>query len=264
MYLTLSDGEKIFYTLQGNPKGQPLLCLNGLSQSTVTWTALTSLLEKDFQVILMDFIFQGQSYKKATSRSLSRHADDVIELLDKLGLQQTLLAGISYGSIVSQNLLLRYPERIKKAALLATFAQKTARYREFDQLLHQSLELGGLEHLINTLYPFVLGPEFFENPPLPIPQLKKLSLDINEGQAIRKLMDALMTEEDYLSHLHKVNVSTLVIHGEYDFLCLPYMGKAVAEAIPEARFELLENIGHTLNVEAVPQLAKLLKGFLGA
>jgi 3-oxoadipate enol-lactonase len=259
MLCTLPDGNKIFYSISGNPDRKPLVCLNGLSQSTVTWKGLRSLLEPDYRVILLDLIFQGQSDKSAPSRSITQHADDVIAVLDHIGLQKTLLAGISYGSIVSQNILLRYPDRIEQAALLATFGEKTARFRDITVVLQQSLKLGNLDHMIDVLYPLVLGPYFFENPPLPIRQIKDLGLEINDGQSISKLLSALSAEEDYLSRLGAITVKTAVIHGEFDFLCLPYMAKAVADAIPGSNFNLVKNVGHTLNVEAIPQLDSLLR-----
>ena len=262
MFFNLKDGKQVYYTIQGNPAGATVLFLNGLSQSTVVWNPLCSLLEDTYHIVLMDLVFQGQSDKTGDVRSIGQHADDVIELLDHLQLEKISLVGISYGSVVSQHLMVRYPRRLKNVALLSTLANNTARFLEIHELWANTLETNGLKSMMDLVYPFSLGPSFFEAPPIPIPQLKEMSLGINEGQAVLKLMQGLSQDTFYISQLAEVDLPTLVIHGEYDFLCLPEMGKAVADAIPGARFELIRGVGHTLNVEAIPQISDLLKGFL--
>ena len=261
MYCDLADGRKVFYVVKGNPEGKPVLFLNGLSQSTAVWTGLSSMLEKDYKIILMDFVYQGQSDKTGEGRSLSQHADDVVSLMDLLDLRRVNLTAISFGSIVAQNILIRHTDRIEKIVLLSSYEKTTARFREIDKLLHQALELGGLKHMVDVLYPLVLGPAFFEAPPLPIDQLKELGLAINDGQAIKKLMIALLAEGDYSSQLKKIDVPTLVAHGEHDFLCLLEMGKDLAQVIPNSKFEIVSGVGHTLNIEAIPQITTILSDF---
>ena len=106
-----------------------------------------------------------------------------------------------------------------------------------------------------------MGPEFYENPTLPIDEIKELTLKINDDQAIDKLMTALMAEGDYKSELAESDISTLVLQGEYDFLCLPTMAKELADSIPQSHFKIIENVGHTLNIEAIPQVAEKFKDF---
>ncbi len=262
MFCSLKDGQKVFYEVRGNPEGNAILFLSGLSQSTQDWSSLCAQLGDTYHLVLMDLVFQGQSDKSGDVRSIGQHADNVIELLDHLHLETVSLVGISYGSVVSQNLMVHYPQRLEKIALLSTLANNTARFLEINNLWSNTLEQNGLQSMMDLVFPFSLGPLFFETPSMPIPQIKEMGLAINEGQAVMKLMQGLAKDSFYESQLGEINLPTLVIHGEYDFLCLPDMGRAVAEAIPGARFELIKGVGHTLNIEAIPQLSTLLKEFL--
>ena len=52
------------------------------------------------------------------------------------------------------------------------------------------------------------------------------------------------------------------MHGEKDLLLPFHMAAEVHKAIPNSRFEVIPNVGHTLNLEAVPQSLSMLKKFL--
>jgi pimeloyl-ACP methyl ester carboxylesterase len=57
-------------------------------------------------------------------------------------------------------------------------------------------------------------------------------------------MFAVSTAASRTEALGAVTVPTLVIHGDQDKLVDPSGGRRTAEAIPGARFELIEGMGH--------------------
>lgn len=262
MYCELPDGQKIFYEDFGNQAGKPVLFINGLSQTTAAWTQLSSRLEKEYRILLVDLIFQGRADKICLHRTISEHANDAIYLVDHLGLEKINVVGISHGSVIAQNIMINHTHRVEKAALLSSFIKTTARYREIVKLFHQSIDQGGLKQMMDVLYPLALGPMFFEAPPMPIDKFKQLGLRNNEPMAIINLMVALLEEGDNTEKLKNIEIPTLVVHGEHDYLILSEMGEYLAQCLPDSRFELIKDVGHTLNIEAVPQLTTLLSDFL--
>jgi pimeloyl-ACP methyl ester carboxylesterase len=69
---------------------------------------------------------------------------------------------------------------------------------------------------------------------------------------------------DTLDRLGGITAPTLVIVGEQDLLTPPWQSKAVADAIPQARFELLTGPGssHGLHIERPDDLLRIVTGFL--
>jgi 3-oxoadipate enol-lactonase len=62
MYFTNNNKEQIYYELRGNiSSSKCIVFLNGLSQSTAAWALMTPYFEKEYKILLVDFIFQGQS-----------------------------------------------------------------------------------------------------------------------------------------------------------------------------------------------------------
>jgi 3-oxoadipate enol-lactonase len=56
--------------------------LNGLTQSTVSWLFVLPYFKEKYKIILIDFIFQGQSDKAEHWRDFDQHANDVKHVLE--------------------------------------------------------------------------------------------------------------------------------------------------------------------------------------
>ena len=253
MHCKTRDQKNIFFEVTGNlASKKTLLFLNGLSQSTISWGLVTPHFKDEYKIILMDFIFQGQSDKEGEIRDFDTHAQDVLSVLDCLGVNSVILVGLSYGSLVGQHFSLLFPDRISKLTLLSTFAHKTPYYEAIENSWSRALETGGYSLMLDVMLPFVLSDSYFENPLIPIEVLKQTRKDVVEAKALQKLMAATSARKDYRGELQKITCPALVIHGALDTLFPIYMGKAVAEAIPGCTFIAVQNAGHTLNIEAVP------------
>ena len=115
MFCKTKDGLNIYYEVQGNASAQKtIVFLNGLSQSTIAWILTTPHFKDNYRIVLMDFIFQGQSDKIGESRSFDQHAKDVVCVLDELKAEKVILAGLSYGSLVAQHFAVLFPQRLEK------------------------------------------------------------------------------------------------------------------------------------------------------
>ena len=62
MFCKTHDGLNLYYEVQGNPSAaKTIVFLNGLSQSTIAWILTIPYFKDNYRIVLMDFIFQGQS-----------------------------------------------------------------------------------------------------------------------------------------------------------------------------------------------------------
>jgi 3-oxoadipate enol-lactonase len=263
MYCRTLDKQNIYYEVKGNLQTEnSIVFLNGLSQTTDSWGLVIPFFEKDYKLILIDFIFQGKSDKKGVAREFNIHAIDVLSVLDTLGLYNNILVGLSYGSLVAQHFAVQYPDRIKKVVLISTFAHKSPYYEAIELSWKNALKFGGYSLMLDVMLPYVLSEGYFENPLIPIELFKSVKQDLVDPKSLAKLMKATSEREDYRQELTKIKCETLVIHGRYDSLFSVYMGEAVADHIPNSEFMIIENAGHTLNIEAVDKVAKGIIDFI--
>ena len=263
MLFKTSDNLNLYYEVIGNTQStKTIVFLNGLSQSTVAWILMTPYFKNDYKIVLVDFIFQGQSSKDAEWRNFDRHAQDVKELLDELKIDNTTIAGLSYGSLVAQHFALLYPKKVNKLILMSTFAHKTPYYDAIETAWWHALQVGGYSLMLDVMLPSVLGENYFTQPIIPIDLMKQARTDANnDSAALFKLMRATKERPDYRPMLKNISAPTLIIHGEKDLLLPVHLANEVHKAIPQSVLEIIPNVGHTLNLEAIAKTSELILGF---
>lgn len=266
MFYTTQDNLKLYYEIQGNPNStKSVIFLNGLSQSTVAWQLMLPAFTEDYKIILCDFIFQGQSDAEGDWRDFDQHANDVAGLINSLNIDKITIIGISYGSLVAQHFALNYPNKVEKLILLSTFAHKTPIFEAISLSWQRALETGGYPLMLDVMLPSVLSEAYFNKPIIPIDILKAARKNINsDPDALRKLMMATAKRGDYRPQLKAIKTPTLIVHGEQDALLPLHLGKAVHDAMPSSTFEVIDGVGHTLNLEAVVQTVQAIKKHLSS
>ena len=119
IYQVPANGVKIGYKLIGS--GEPLVMIAGLANTMDVWPIeVIETLAKRFQLIIPDNRGMGHSTANNATFTYKLFADDVIGLLDALGVEKTNVIGFSMGSTITQQLLLAYPQRFNKAVIYAT------------------------------------------------------------------------------------------------------------------------------------------------
>ena len=108
-YITVTGGGKIYYEERG--KGEPLIFLHGHSLDCTMWDKQFKYFSNHYHAIRLDFRGYGQSSKQIEGFQFC-HADDVITLMDSLGIHRAHIVGLSMGGFVAGDLLAMYPSRL--------------------------------------------------------------------------------------------------------------------------------------------------------
>ncbi|HZX71145.1 MAG TPA: alpha/beta hydrolase [Rhodanobacter sp.] len=106
------QGASLYYATLG--KGSPVLLLHGSLGSSDDWGHQVAALAAHHTVIVMDSRGQGRSTRDARPFSYDLMADDVVALLDKLGIAKVDVVGWSDGANIGLDLAMRHPARIGK------------------------------------------------------------------------------------------------------------------------------------------------------
>jgi pimeloyl-ACP methyl ester carboxylesterase len=119
IYQVEANGIAIGYKLIGS--GAPMLMIMGLGGTAENWPPqVIEALANTYQLIVPDNRGMGHSSANDTPFGYPLFAADVIGLLDALGVRQAHVLGYSMGSTITQQLLLQYPDRFRKALIHAT------------------------------------------------------------------------------------------------------------------------------------------------
>ena len=101
---------------QGN--GKEVLCLHGLTANSRFWDCLASALSPRHKIIALDLRGRGFSDKPPTGYSLHHHCQDVLALIDDLGLERPILMGHSLGAFISLAFAAQHPDRVDRLVLV--------------------------------------------------------------------------------------------------------------------------------------------------
>src|SRR4051812_7089695 len=114
-----SGDVKIHYTVQGS--GPPVVLIHGLlSSAEMNWTlpGITALVAKHHQVIALDCRGHGNSDKPLEESAYGvPMVEDVVALLDHLGIPKAHIVGYSMGGMIALKLAVLHPERVKSLML---------------------------------------------------------------------------------------------------------------------------------------------------
>jgi esterase len=93
--------------------GPPLVVLHGLFGSSSNWRGVARQLAETHTVHSVDLRNHGAS-PWADSMAYTEMADDVVQLMDRLGLKQAAVLGHSMGGKTAMALALRHPQRVRR------------------------------------------------------------------------------------------------------------------------------------------------------
>ena len=120
MHATI-NGINLAYDDHGS--GQPLLLIHGFPLCRRMWhPQIQAVTAAGYRLIVPDLRGFGESDAPDGPYTIGLFADDLVELLDHLGVEQAVVGGMSMGGYVLFDLLERYPERVRGACFLLTRA----------------------------------------------------------------------------------------------------------------------------------------------
>ncbi len=114
------NGIKLWYAVFG--QGEPVIFLHGGLANADYWGLQVPVVARRAQVIVMDSRGHGRSTRDTRPYGYDLMADDVVGLLDFLGIKRAGVVGWSDGAILGLDLALRHPDRVSK---LFAFAANT-------------------------------------------------------------------------------------------------------------------------------------------
>ena len=261
--IAVGTGVTLNYEISG--EGDPLLLVMGTSGSIPLWGELVERLSQRYQVIAFDNRGLGGSERGEGAISVASLAEDASALLTALDIPRVHALGWSLGSAIVQELALAHPEQVATAVLYATWGRCDGFQRALLAALRHPYATRDLDVALAATG-LAFSPQLLDNPDLGAmieAMLPAFPQDEDQMQVTVEQWDADLAH-DTLDRLGGITAPTLVVVGEQDLLTPPWQAKAVADAIPGARFELLTGPGssHCLHMERTEEVLTTVTGFL--
>lgn len=242
--------------------GPPVVLVHGFPFSSALWEPQLVGLSDRFRVIAPDLRGFGESDLADGPYGMDVHADDLAALLDALGLERVVLGGLSMGGYVAFEFVRRHRDRLRGLILADTRAEPdTAEGRANRRRMARTALEEGTDPVIEPMVPKLLSPETREARP----EVEERLLEIMRSarpEAIAAALEGMAGRADSRDLLPRIEVPTLVIGGADDAITPAADLRAMAEAIPDVRLELLAGAGHVSNLEAPERFNAAVRDFL--
>ena len=236
-HATAADGVRIAYQVRGT--GQPLLLLAGQSNNHHWWDPVRADFEAARTTITFDYRGTGDSDKPDEPYSTQGFADDVIAVLDDVGLPEVDVYGTSMGGRVAQWVGSRYADRVRALVLGCTSpGGKNAQERsqEIRRALAQPDQAARDRVLLDLMY----TPDWLAVNPGPQPVLGDPTMPTYaKGRHL-----VASNSHNAWDELPKIQAPTLILHGTDDVFSPVGNAKLLAYRIPNARTELIQGARH--------------------
>ena len=109
--------------ITGRDDGPVVVLSNSLGSTHRMWEPQLAALQQRFRLVRYDTRGHGSSPVPNGPYGIDDLADDLVALLDRLGVERAHLVGLSLGGMTAMRVAGRNPERVDKLALLCTGAQ---------------------------------------------------------------------------------------------------------------------------------------------
>lgn len=255
------NDTKLYYEIAGS--GDPIVFIHGWSFDTRCWDDQFAAFARDYRVLRYDLRGFGKSALPDTGQSYS-HKDDLIALLDFLGLERVHVLGHSFGGRIAIDFALNYPERtitllLPDAAMDVTGLELSEELADWIGNTWQTGRQSGIEQAKEI---WIKG-----SPLAPAMQ------NPNAAKKVKQMIDDYSgwhwkNNDPYVGitpyppeRLSKIKAPTLIIVGGLNPQFYFRAAEIQKEHIPNSEMVVLPGVGHALNIENPEEFNEIVLGF---
>jgi 3-oxoadipate enol-lactonase len=243
-------------------QGPPVVLIHGFPLNKAMWRPQIDALRDRCTLVAPDLRGFGEAAGPVNDVTMDTYADDVLSLLDSLGMDRVALAGFSMGGYVAFRIVAKAAARISSFILACSRAgpdseeARQGRYKTIERIRTEGPG-GFLEEFTGRL----VGATTKATRPAVLETVRRI-VGKPPAASLTAALAAMATRPDSLPLLAKIAVPTLVIVGEEDTVMPADAGKEIAAGVQAGRLVTIPKAGHVSNLEAPEAFNQALQEFL--
>jgi aminoacrylate hydrolase len=248
----------------GDADAPPLILSPGLGGSAAYWSPNLDALARDHRVILYDHRGTGRSDRAlAFNVAVADMADDVLALMDGLGLASATLIGHAAGGVIGLDLALRAPERLDRLVVVNGWSKADPHFlRCFDVRL-DLLRGSGVRAFLRAQPLFLYPARWSADNADRIAAEEERQLEHFQGAPNVEARIAALAAFDIDDRLAEIRTPILLIAAEDDMLVPASCSERLAQGLPNATLAAMTG-GHACNVTEPTYFNHVLREWLAA
>ncbi len=247
---------------------RPMMFAHGFGCDQNMWRLVTPAFEKDYRIVLFDYVGSGKSdlaaYDPDRYASLDGYADDILRICEALDLQDVVLVGHSVSSMIGVLAANREPDRFSDLVLIGP----SPRYINEAPSYVGGFERSDIEGLLEMMdknyvgWANYLAPAIMKNPDRPeLGEELTESFCSTDPVIARRFAEATFFA-DNRADLAAVEVPTLILQCSEDLIAPPEVGAFMHQHLPGSTFRQMEATGHCPHMSHPVETIRLMKEYL--
>jgi len=259
--------DRVRYWEGGSGK-ETVVLLHGFgADATWQWRPQMQQLAEQYRVIAPDLLWFGQSKSSDNDYSIQHQARAVLRLLDHEGVENFHLIGVSYGGMVSHEIIGRAPERVDRVVLVSSPAR--AFMAEDKKAVLHDLEVSTVEDLLLPQQPSdlrrLMGLAYWK--PRRVPDFIAQGVieryyQPNREHHLRLLRSVPQNAAEHREMFQAPSQPTLIVWGEHDQVFPTQAGERIHGELAGSTLCVFENAAHAPHLERQEDVTPLMLRFL--
>jgi len=256
------NGVKLAYYVYGEGK-QTLVFVVAFVGTAEFWIPQVHYFSQKFKVVTIDMRGAGESDKPAGNYTFDLYMEDLNSIIEELQEKKFILICESCGAFIAAKYITKYPGKVSKLAVVGG----TPKLIATDGFPHgHPLEVAqGVLTRFQESYSWGLGAWLkLVFPELGTDYIKEWGFKVSQKTTKEIVVGILSNflKEDIRPLLGKMNVPTLIIHGENDMVCPLEGAKYMRENIRGSKMYMFKGKGHCPSITAADKFNKILEEFI--
>jgi len=244
-----------------------MLFAHGFGCDQNMWRFVAPAFETGFKTVLFDHVGAGRSdldaYDPEKYSTLSGYADDVVEIINELDLQEVIFVGHSVSAMIGALASIKQPQLFKSLVMVSP----SPRYIN-DDGYEGGFTAEQIDELLETLddnhmgWSAAMAPAIMGNPDRPELGEELTNSFCATDPEIARQFAKVTFKSDNRADLSKISIPTLILQCEEDIISEKGVGKYVHQHVIDSKFVLLDATGHCPNLSAPDQVIRAMREFV--
>jgi 3-oxoadipate enol-lactonase len=255
------NGIDLACQVDGPEDGPVLFLSHTLATSRAMWRQQIPHFARQYRIVSIDMRGHGESAAPDYPYSLEMLSEDVIGVLDSLGIERPVIfLGISIGAMIGQALALRHADRLRALVLCSAVSRMPPEARAMWDQRIESIRKDGIESQVQLTLERWLSQEFRTRDP----DTTKWVADMIRATPVAGMIGCARAIQklDYTDQLGRIALPTLIIAGEKDPGAPVAAAEVIRDAIKGSRLEVIPNCLHQAPIEATESFNRMVGDFL--
>lgn len=240
----------------------PVVFIHGFPFSQDMWRPQIEGLQADFHLVTYDNRGHGKNPAGDGQFMLEFFVDDLISVLDTIGVQKAVLCGLSMGGYIALRAVERNPDRVQALVLADTRAEADSNEAKIKRAAGiQTVKEKGVAAFAEGFLKSAFAPGSFATKPEAVEMIRKIIL-ANPPLGVAGTLLALATRTDTVAALPNIKVPSLILVGKEDPITSPAAAEVLHKGIAGSEMHILPNAAHLSNLENSEAFNKHLMAFL--